>query len=79
MSCSDPHSKNNFLDSAESVTSQVHMAACEGGVTGETVSFTKHILMPLSALKSDPGFKHPRPDPLTDSPFYQGLIHWRCT
>ena len=67
MSSSDPHSKIDFLDSAESVTTKVHMAACEDGVTAGNglLQITKHILLPLSALKSDPAFEHPRPNPLT--------------
>ena len=66
MSSSDPHSKIDFLDSAESVTTKVHMAACEDGVTegNGLLQITRHILMPLSALKSDPAFEHPRPNPL---------------
>ena len=66
MSSSDPHSKIDFLDSAESVTTKVHMAACEDGVTegNGLLQITRHILMPLSALKSDPAFEHPRSNPL---------------
>ncbi len=66
MSSSDPHSKIDFLDSAESVTTKVHMAACEDGVTegNGLLQITKHILMPLSGLKSDPAFEHLKPNPL---------------
>jgi tyrosyl-tRNA synthetase len=66
MSSSDPHSKIDFLDSAESVTTKVHMAACEDGVIegNGLLQITKHILIPLSALKSDPAFEHPKPNPL---------------
>ena len=65
MSSSDPHSKIDFLDSAEPVTTKVHMAACENGDTGGNglLQITKHILMPLSTLKSDPAFE-PRPNPI---------------
>ena len=66
MSFWDPHIKIDFLDSTESVTSKVHMAACENGVTGGNglLQIIKHTLMLLSALKSDPAFEHPRPNPL---------------
>jgi tyrosyl-tRNA synthetase len=66
MSSSDAHSKIDFLDSAESVTTKVHVAACEDGVTegNGLLQITKHIIMPLSALKSDPAFEHPRPNTL---------------
>ena len=66
MSSSDAHSKIDFLDSAESVMAKVHMAACQDGVTegNGLLQITKHILMPLTALKSDPVFEHPRPNPL---------------
>jgi len=66
MSSSDPHSKIDFLDSADSVTTKVHMAACEDGVTegNGLLQITRHILMPLSALKSDPALEHPTPNPL---------------
>ena len=66
MSSSDPHSKIDFLDSADSLTTKVHMAACEDGVTegNGLLHITRHIIMPLSALKSDPALEHPTPNPL---------------
>lgn len=66
MSSSDPHSKIDFLDSAESVTTKVHMASCEDGVTegNGLLQITRHIIMPVSALKSDPAFEHPNPNSL---------------
>ena len=56
MSSSDPHSKIDFLDSAESVTATVHLTAYEDGDIGGNglLQITKHILMPLSVLRSDP-------------------------
>ena len=66
MSSSDPHSKIDFLDSAESVTTKVHMASCEDGVTegNGLLQITRHIIMPVSALKLDPAFEHPNPNSL---------------
>ena len=66
MSSSDPNSKIDFLDSAESVTAKVHIAACEDGVIegNGLIQITKHIIMPVSALKWDPAFEHPKPNHL---------------
>lgn len=66
MSSSDPHSKIDFLDSAESVTTKVHMAACEDGIIegNGLLQITRYIIMPISALKSDPAFEHPNPNSL---------------
>ena len=66
MSSSDPHSKIDFLDSADSVTTKVHMAACEDGVTegNGLLQIIRHIIMPLSALKSDPALEPLTPTPL---------------
>jgi tyrosyl-tRNA synthetase len=66
MSSSDAQSKIDFLDSAESVTTKVHMASCEDGVTegNGLLQITRHIIMPLSALKLDLAFEHPKPNPL---------------
>ena len=43
------------------------MTACEDGVTGGNAPLqnTKYFLMPLSALKSNPAFERPRPNPFT--------------
>ena len=66
MSSSVSNSKIDFLDSAGPVTTRVHMAACEGGVIGGNglLQITKYINMPVSALKADPAFEHPRPNAL---------------
>ena len=67
MSSSDPYSTIDFLETDESATTKVHMAAYKDGVTGGSslLQIIKDIPMPLYALKLDPAFEHPRLNPLT--------------